>query len=249
MDDHIAKPINVQHMFTTLARWITPAEPVTQQTASARVLGTVEPSLPEIQGLETEVGLRIAQGNQRLYRRLLIKFRENQRDFVQQFQDARNSDDDNAAMRCAHTLKGVAGNIGAKDLQEAANLLEQMCAAKEIDDATDRQLKIVERQLTSLLSDLRALSLPELELRQTVPENKLIDKDKVTPLLKKLRLLLDDCDTEAKDVLEQLSAIDGMSTHITDIQKLTKYLDEYDFDEALTVLTHLESTLEETSNG
>ena len=124
-----------------------------------------------------------------------------------------------------------------------------MCAANEGDEAIDRQHKIVERQLTPLLSSLQGLSLPESALKQQVSEKKHIDKDKVTPLLKKLRLFLDDCDTAAKDVLDQLSAIEGMSRHDNELQKLSKYLDEYDFEEALTVLTQLESTLEKTSNG
>lgn len=61
------------------------------------------------------------QGNEKLYRRLLDKFYQSQFDFLEQFKQARQSDDDpEAATRAAHTLKGVAGNIGAGALQQAA---------------------------------------------------------------------------------------------------------------------------------
>ena len=150
MNDHIAKPINVTNMFTTLAKWITPTKPTGPRMGSVSIHDNYDSPLPDIEGLDTEAGLHIAQGNRRLYQKLLIKFRDDQRDFARRFHEARISDDVDAATRYAHTLKGVAGNIGATALQEVAFGLENMCTANESGDAIEQQLGIVEKQLTSI---------------------------------------------------------------------------------------------------
>ena len=245
MNDHIAKPINVRQLFSTLAKWITPAEPSTRLITPLPIHGTSEPSLPDIEGLDTEVGLSIVQGDRCLYRKLLIKFQDNQRDFVRLFHEARNNVDNDAAIRCAHTLKGLAGSLGANDLQEAAYKLEQMCIANKGDDVIERQLGNVQRILAPLIVALNGLRSPESEAKRTMPEKQAIVKGKITPLLQQLRLLLEDSDTAAVDVLDQLSALPGMSRHENSLNIMSKYLDEYDFDEAITILSQLESDLEE----
>ena len=131
MNDHIAKPINVNRMFATLAQWI---EPRLVQDAAGSAARTSTPmteaaadGFPVLPGIDTAHGLATTMGNGQLYTRLLVKFRDSQANFAEQFSAARSDSDAKAAMRCAHTLKGMAASIGAKAVQAAAGELEQAC--------------------------------------------------------------------------------------------------------------------------
>ncbi len=77
--------------------------------------------LPEI---DTKTGLQRVAGNQKLYRNLLKKFAKNQANSTEEINKALEDNDIELAKRLAHTIKGVAGNIGATHLEAAAKDLE-----------------------------------------------------------------------------------------------------------------------------
>src|SRR5262249_55302730 len=69
-------------------------------------------------------------GNRKLYLKLLRQFTEQQGPAVTQISAALDQGDRGLAERLAHTLKGVAGNIGAKEIQVAAGTLEKFIREK-----------------------------------------------------------------------------------------------------------------------
>jgi predicted ATPase/signal transduction histidine kinase/DNA-binding response OmpR family regulator/HPt (histidine-containing phosphotransfer) domain-containing protein/tRNA A-37 threonylcarbamoyl transferase component Bud32 len=127
MNDHIAKPIAVRAMFETLARWVRPpslanlAEPA--QVVPA--LAAERPALADLPGIASDIGRASTMGNEALYRRLLGRFRDSERDVVERTRAALRDGDADAAARCAHDLGSVAGSLGALALAESARALEQ----------------------------------------------------------------------------------------------------------------------------
>ena len=69
-------------------------------------------------------GLAKVGGNRKLYRKLLSKFRRNHTSVADDIKNALEKDDLETATRLAHTIKGLAGNIGAQELHLAAVDLE-----------------------------------------------------------------------------------------------------------------------------
>jgi HPt (histidine-containing phosphotransfer) domain-containing protein len=63
-------------------------------------------------------------GNVDLYYSLLEKFRKNQSAVVSNIREAMAANDPKTAERLAHTLRGIAGTLGAESLQAQAELLE-----------------------------------------------------------------------------------------------------------------------------
>jgi two-component system sensor histidine kinase/response regulator len=78
-------------------------------------------------------------GNSRLYRDLLIKFAAKHSDAGLQISDALHIGDRSTAERIAHTVKGVAGNIGIKPVQFAPEKLEK--AIRESNSAASTMLQ------------------------------------------------------------------------------------------------------------
>ncbi len=113
--------------------------------------------LPELPGVDVSAGLSVVRGNSQLYRRMLLKFADSYADFERQFRQAQleNDSDPDAARRCAHSIKGVAANLGVTVLSQAASQLEQECAnqSTDIDFSLDRLLQ----ELSTVTEGLEAL--------------------------------------------------------------------------------------------
>lgn len=238
MNDHIAKPINVQKMFSIMARWITPSEPIGETAVIGTDATDSEEKIPALPGINVTAGLATTQGKRKLYQKLLIKFRDSEADFIEQFREAQTSDDPEAATRCAHTLKGVAGNIGATDVQEAAGELESACKKNMAAEKIDRLLENVVSALSPVLTGLAVFEQTEFKIPVQV---KAIDPEKLKLLTGRLRALLEDDDTDATEVIEELEELPGIEAHASTLKRLSKAIGGYDFEQALEELDKLES--------
>jgi two-component system sensor histidine kinase/response regulator len=158
MNGHIAKPIDPALLFDTLSK-------VSRQTLEVVINGMGAASdaavdarteLPPIDGLDSTDGLRRVGGNNRLYVKLLRQFASEQADAVEQIRTALTANDVESATRLAHTLKGVAGNLGAGGVQNAAAAVETMLRDRSPADATRQALERLSGVLDPLLARLRA---------------------------------------------------------------------------------------------
>jgi two-component system sensor histidine kinase/response regulator len=122
------------------------------ERASAEVRASEPGELPRIEGLDTKDGLARVAGNRKLYLKLLRQFVEQQGPAVGQITAALAQSDVPLAERLAHTLKGVAGNIGAKAVQAAAGALEKLIRAK----AAAAEVAPAEQQVAAALDPLIA---------------------------------------------------------------------------------------------
>jgi len=122
MNDHIAKPIQVDRFFSTLAQWIK------LRSAQVEIDNSREPSpsadVPRLSGVDTDEALACVNGNVALYRKILTLFRQEQADALERIAAAYRSGDLQTAVRQTHTLRGLAGNIGAAKLVKLSKALE-----------------------------------------------------------------------------------------------------------------------------
>ena len=64
--------------------------------------------------------------NKKLYQKLLDKFGAGYSDYEDKMVAAFEADNFEEAIQLSHTMKGIAGNLGATSLQEASLVLEQI---------------------------------------------------------------------------------------------------------------------------
>src|SRR6516164_4970861 len=101
----------------------------------------VPADLPAVDGIDSADGLRRVGGNHKLYVKLLRQFASQQADVVGQIRAALATKDSESATRLAHTLKGVAGNLGAGPVQAAAAAVEKLLREGSPADATNPALE------------------------------------------------------------------------------------------------------------
>jgi len=232
MWDHIAKPLNVADMYATIAKWIKPSGAPGVTVAPAAVQQS-SVGLPPLPGIDVAAGLATTMNNQKLYTRMLIKFRDSQGNFSELFAAAQQDSDPTAAERAAHTLKGTAGNIGARGVQAAAGDLEQACKAGNDAVEIDGLLAKVVAELEPVISGLQQIGAGEAAPANAAPA---MPKEELQAVLDRLKALLEDNDSAAGDLLsELLDRIEGTS-QAKSLQPVADAINSYDFDEALEKL-------------
>jgi HPt (histidine-containing phosphotransfer) domain-containing protein len=160
MNDHVAKPIDPRSLFEAVERFYKPGNAAGAPKPSgppAEAGADGSDGLPSIAGLDTKDGLARVGGRRPLYLKLLRQFVEQQGSVVGQIAEAQIAGDVTRAERLAHTLKGVAGTLGAIDVQTEAGALETLIRergdAKDVETARQR----VAARLTPLVDGLRGM--------------------------------------------------------------------------------------------
>ena len=273
MSDYISKPVNVQAMFATIGRWMTPGrcrDAAQQPTAlpfakRVRDVESAQPKqavsqdallasgIPALPGIDLQDGLTRTMNSPALYRKIATSFVRSQADFVAHFEQSRHDPDTSAATRAAHTLKGNAGNLGAVQLQLAAAALEKACADGAADSVIHEALVPVQAALDQVLAGLRGwLGAAGAQQTPTTaqPANATTEGSQLVnspPLalaadLQRLRKLLLDSDQEAEDVVSELLQRLGGAAPAPALEVVARFIDQYQFDEALKALALIESS-------
>ena len=227
MNDHIAKPIDVHEMFRTMARWIHPAHAVTLPVPPASSVLTAG-TWPSLAGVDTVAGLRVAGGDEALYRRLLERFRQSEGVFISRLREVLDGADVEIAERYLHTLKGTAATIGAKELSAAAAALEQGLKEAAGDALVRKRLQQLQQALERVLNGLDRLTAVE---EPAGPGSKM-DPDRVTGLFDEFHQLLLDDDTAACDLLAPLQEALGSAADSEDWLQIVALVGDYELHQA-----------------
>ncbi|MFM8770044.1 MAG: response regulator, partial [Rubrivivax sp.] len=161
MNGHIAKPVVPAELFKTLLRHVRkvarPAEAAATVSALAPDADTALPAhLPD---LDLQEALANIGGNRALLRKLLADLAQDHAQDGHRLQAALETGDRVLAERMAHTLKGVAGTLGAKRLQTASAALE---AALRVRDGSGHGAA-APHDLGGLVSGVKAALQPLME--------------------------------------------------------------------------------------
>ena len=172
MNDHISKPIDPENLMETVARFYKSPSPAaaTAQQASQPKPASVPSSdaekdkLESIAGLDVRNGLARVAGNRKLYTNLLRQFASEQATIPGQMTNAIVAGDAALTGRLAHSLKGVAGNIGAQTVYAAAGALEKLVGDGATAELIEIGIQTVAGELEPLVARLK------VALQENAPE-------------------------------------------------------------------------------
>ncbi|MER5510627.1 response regulator [Streptomyces sp. NPDC002766] len=119
MDDYVSKPVAADELEETLARWVNPAD---QQTDDEAPRDSIEQRLNELRGDGSP-------GENELVDRLVDHFLVRAPEMTSALFHALDRHDSEEIAEVAHSLRGAAGNIGARGLADCCTELEQYAEA------------------------------------------------------------------------------------------------------------------------
>ena len=250
MDDHVAKPIDVEQLFSCLARWIKPGvrgfEPegdVPSKPAETPV-AVSQGQLPEsIEGINLKEGVMRVGGNEKLYRSLLMKLRDDYAGTDQEIKDLLQSEKAGEAERLAHSIKGVAGNVGAGQLQEAAAELEHAIKEEEV-DSYEEKISVFGKVLKSVVTALGVLGGEEKEADgpdktgpEATPAELAAALEELLPRLKTRK------PKQCKAAMKKIKELKWPSEFSIEIADLDRLIKKYKFKDALPLAETLKTKL------
>ena len=244
MNDHISKPIHPNILFETVSRYYSPTSTdvvvspgengarSTSHSAPAAGSAPVE-GLPAIEGLDTAEGLLRVAGNKNLYQKLLRQFVASEHDAPSRIRERLASQDRATAERMAHTVKGVAGTLGAKAVQSAAAELERAVHDGAPAEALCDRLSNV---LSPLIAELSAaLGEPTVASASPVAQAP-VDPKLIRETVMRMTRYLGEFDPAAADCLAsdlpQFQALFDTPT----LARFEQYINNYAFAEAQALL-------------
>jgi CheY-like chemotaxis protein len=245
MDDYISKPIDDVQLFAILTKWIKPGMrniPKSSEAAYGELKKQVtNVELPEkISGIDLPSGLRRVNGNKKLFWKLLMDFVGNYASITEKITECINQGDFDTALRLAHTLKGVAGNISANGIQASARDLEAGIIAKDT-RAYKKLLSELDRVLQPIMAELS--SLKHLNDEQAELPDKPVDSAAVRIILSQLVRLLQKNDPDAEKCMEALKENIRGSIFREEVAAAEKNIGNFDFDLALISVAKIAGAL------
>jgi len=245
MNDFIAKPIDVAQLFGTLARWIAPAAPQAMTSVAAQP----EAELPVIAGLKMAEAMRRVGGNAALMRKLLDRFVETQFDAMQRIVAAIENNQLETAIREAHTLKGLAGNIGAGGLADSAARVEHLLSLGSHDGLPQALAactlaldELVPKIVLAMQSRGNAAEAGGAAVAHVAP----VDRAYLEAGLRELSQLLLQDDAQAVKHLDGIGPVLVAAGQAEHARQLKRMLGQYDFEGALAQLGEVADALELT---
>lgn len=251
MNDYISKPIDPEKLFSVLVKWIKPVsiykkEHISKKRELTGVRDTDDNFPQSITGIDIRSGLNRANGNRKLYAKLLLDFANQYASIRDEIKSAIDHGDLKTAELMAHTIKGVAGNISALGIQAVARDLEGAISKKKT-EVYDKLLFEMDQVLQPvLLSIRRQIKHPA---KNKSSGSKPADAAAIAPVMQQLASLLRKNDPNAQLKMSDLKEIMNGSISWQEINEIDRYVDNFDFDIAMISLEKVAQKMNISLNG
>lgn len=251
MNDHLVKPVEPERLYKCLIKWlpVRKNEPENQETPQRNVqngqmrhtAATPEEqnclnALRQVEGVNVETGLRMLGGDISVYLRLIRQFSQKCETAVTDILKQTTAENYQSIMETAHSIKGVAGNLGVIKIQELAAELEQAVRAKV---GKNQIQKLAKNFLIEIKSFTAALPEKGKVIKQI--EKADLDQADIDGILAELEVLLENNDTETFDLFEKSKAmlldVLGETGKILESQ-----IHQFDYRDALITLRSIHET-------
>ncbi len=257
MNDHVAKPIDPRVLARALATWLPQAPPDgTPRPGAATAPLPAPPSaqaspLPDsLPGIDLPVARRNLNQNTTLLRKLLREFAIGHGSQMLLLRDMARQGDWPDLRAAAHTLKGTAATLGAREVAHLAGQLEQLTeAAAPNPDGVGTLVTDLIEAMGIVLGGLRTLDSAPPTLPATAPPPRLSQADLLRDL-DRLHAQLTACDPVSGDTAEALAARLAATPQHPLAAAVAGHAADFDFEDALEALEALRvSATQATAQG
>ncbi|HIJ82794.1 MAG: signal transduction histidine kinase [Magnetococcales bacterium] len=239
MNDHIAKPVIPDDLYSILAKWIRTKSGTISQADTLSPFGIDKgdiSSIPVLPGINVAKGLRNVGGNKTLYQDILLKFAHNHVGVCKEMAQCLASGDLRKLEHLAHALKGISATLGALELAKLAEKIEKKSKTPENLEGLPTLLGTTATELAYIISVIETtLMQPMIIVVEGEFSGVDADPKELAPLFQKAVALLLAFDTEALKVVENISALSHGKDRQERLNTIKNALRYYDFETCLSL--------------
>jgi two-component system, sensor histidine kinase and response regulator len=200
-------------------------------------------SMPQaIPGFDLDEGLNRVGGDSQLYKQLLISFYKKNAHLQQELEKQIQQQNYSAATQLVHAVKGVSGNLSAKDLSAAAKQLELSLKQHPTPDLSS-SIEQFSTALTVVLDALASITVDTQPPRHEKQENHPLNLQTITDAMKELSKLLDEFNMDAEESYQVLQQQLMQAEYKDTLISLENAINDLDFELAAKTLNELANTL------
>lgn len=199
---------------------------------------------PAIPGFNVPLALRQLGNNLKLYAKLLDQFQKSYASSADDIAESVSSGDFETAERSAHTIKGLAGSLGATALQEISAVLEKLCREQKTGEQYAAALAVFDKEIKAAVAGIRGYldEANHAPAQPAQPAQPAVNTALLAPQLAALAAHIDDSDARAlmlfDEMRPQLSVFDQNAA-----TRLAAAFEVFDFGCAAEVVAALRSRL------
>lgn len=183
-----------------------------------------------LEGIDVSAGLSYVSGNVTIYKKFLVKFYSNHKNFLPKLQTALAEQDYEKARQLAHSMKGVAGYMGATELFRHARNLEGQLKNKNYHETDMLYRKFADsfQKVLNVVAKIHDTEQKDTEITELSRE-----------VLVQLKELLAQYDVDGIALFEQLLPLLLKKGYQQETHIIKNSLKNYDFDGALESLDQI----------
>ena len=235
MQDYLTKPVQPEALFRIVSRWISGSEEQTSIASAVSLAASLvacqeetDIILPHFIQLDTRQGLHYMGGRQDFYLNMLHRFQQSQADTLPEIKRLLNDNDHKNAERLSHTLKGLAGSIGAVELQKIAAEMELALSNEKDRETISALQERLQQSLNAVLDELTAL-LPD---RLPGPVEAAFNEAEAKQLLADLYHLLLASDGDAQTLFDEHQNAIASQLSPDRMTQLRHFMHQFEFEAA-----------------
>ncbi len=259
MNDHISKPFHRLHLVNSVKRWISGKEnttflPSQEMPADVLSIPVIQESVSfDLPGFQIAKALNRLHDDQKLLQKLLRFFYEDFHLAPISMQKMLDRGEVTEFRRMIHTLKGLAGNLGAEELSLQAERIEREMNQKQAFPepvSTGKFFEILQQTIDTIHywiknssgnSSGNPLKDPEYE-KDVLPVR--LDPSIWEAHISQLRSMLEKNQYDALEKMKELETLQMEGEYREDWRRISSCMQQFSFQEALELLDALSQRLQ-----
>lgn len=236
MNEYLTKPIDITKLYAMLGKYLDSKEISIKEIEEKLVIHDID-EIPDIRGINISEGLNRVAGNRKLYKSILVKFKNSNKDTISKILNEIENENFIEAESLCHAFKGVSGNIGAEEVFELSAALDM--ELKKPNPAKEKclnQIKEIEPILKQILDDIEKVKLEEIDTKNEQID---IDPSIVNVLFTRIEEKLSEFDIGAETIFDELKTILVSEIFSAKINEINECLASYNFEKALEATIEL----------
>ena len=237
INDYMTKPININHFFSVLQKWLKPLNEAILETELQEINSPKDENynfLIEIDGVDINEGVERLCGNKKLYIKMLVKFCHENENLMLQIEQAIKAKEYDSSLNLLHSLKGTSGNLSIISIYNAIVELETKIKqgipydyVKLFDNIADNFKKV-----SATVYDFERKNQGIVSTKDSL-EADMVCKAEILDCLNKLKDYLQDYDSNALKYMEEIKWKLANFLDESDLANIEEKVTIYEFDIAL----------------